>query len=491
MKLCLRGHDYKYAVEQIMLAMFPGELPDYSRDGAGGGLRACVRLGYGAVYATASVSITGGGDVGRGYARVRRAALTDALERDRLLQSAVKRAFYKAAVAVSGTRPVWGSVTGIRPAGVAAGLIKRGATERGAVRALRRTYHVAPERAALCVDAARQAAEVESGLPDRAAMLYVGIPFCPSRCAYCSFVSHSVEKSGALIAPFLGALRAELGAVAGLARSLGLSIFAVYVGGGTPTILTASQLDGLLGDVSALFSLADAREFTVEAGRPDTITREKLNVMRSRGVTRISVNPQSMSDAVLDAIGRRHTARDAVRAVEDARTAGFDDVNMDVIAGLPSDTASGFAATMDSVLALRPENVTVHTLSLKKGSRITLDSVPVPDGGAVSVMLECAASRLRAAGYFPYYLYRQKFTSGGFENVGWSLPGHAGVYNVCMMEELRTVLACGGGGVTKLVDRASGRIKRVFNPKYPYEYVERIESIIGRKTEIEVFFRGI
>ncbi|MDR1589013.1 MAG: coproporphyrinogen dehydrogenase HemZ [Oscillospiraceae bacterium] len=493
MRLRLSGHGYRYAVEQIMLAMFPGELPDYTESGFESCEEpsACVRIGYGEAYATASTVLRTGGGVYRGRARVGRAALTDAPERDRLLQSAIKRSFYKAAVAAVGAKPVWGSLTGIRPARVVAGMLKRGASERGAERSLREVYGVSPERAALCMDAARQAAAVGSGLPERAVMLYIGIPFCPSRCAYCSFVSHSVEKSAGLIGPFLGALRTELAATAELARALGLTAVAVYVGGGTPTTLTARQLDDLLGDAVSLFSLSEAREFTVEAGRPDTITPEKLAVMQKRGVTRVSVNPQSMSDAVLDAIGRRHTADDTVRAYEDARAAGFENINMDVIAGLPSDTPSGFAATVERILALRPENVTVHTLSLKKGSRITLDGTSVPDGGAVSDMLGGAAAALRTAGYSPYYLYRQKFTSGGFENTGWSLPGSAGIYNVCMMEELRTVLACGGGGVTKLVDAATGRIERIFNPKYPYEYVDRIERIIEKKTKIEVFFHGI
>jgi oxygen-independent coproporphyrinogen-3 oxidase len=343
---------------------------------------------------------------------------------------------------------------------------------------------VSPERAELCVEAAQAAVDIEAGLRERDAMLYIGIPFCPTRCAYCSFVSGSVEKWGGLIEPFLEALRAELDAVAVSASALGLSIAAVYIGGGTPTTLSAEQLDGLLGRLGRVFDLSGTREVTVEAGRPDTITREKLEVMKRRGVTRISVNPQSMSDGVLEAIGRRHTARDTARAFRDAREAGFDSMNMDIIAGLPADTASGFAGTLDAVTELGPENITVHTLSMKKGARITQERTPAPGGDAVSEMLALAAASLRRHGYAPYYLYRQKFMSGGFENVGWSRPGHAGIYNVCMMEELRTVLAAGGGGVTKLVSRDRGRIERIFNPKYPKEYIERIGAIIDKKTAI-------
>jgi oxygen-independent coproporphyrinogen-3 oxidase len=489
MKLWLDGHGYKYAVEQIMLMFYPGERPDYSPGGDGGErprLSARVRISRGAVYATASTVIRAGGSAFSGRARVRLAELDGALVRDRLLQAAVKRSFYTAAVAATGQRPVWGSLTGIRPAKTAARMLEHGASRRAAAGALRREYHVSPERAELCLDAAAAAADIGACLSRRDVMLYIGIPFCPTRCAYCSFVSCGTERSHGLIEPFLAALRAEMAAAAETVGARGLSVAAVYIGGGTPTVLSPEQLDGVLGQAGAFFDLSPAREITVEAGRPDTITREKLDVMKRRGVTRVSVNPQSMSDSVLSAVGRGHTSRDVLRAFEDARGAGFGDVNMDIIAGLPSDTPQGFAMTLNAVADLKPENITVHTLSLKKGSRIALDGTGVPDGAAVSEMLGTAAGRLRELGYFPYYLYRQKYISGGFENVGWSLPGHMGVYNVCMMEELRSVFGVGGGGVTKLVYGDEGRIERIFNPKYPLEYTQRIESIVDRKLSISL-----
>jgi oxygen-independent coproporphyrinogen-3 oxidase len=300
-------------------------------------------------------------------------------------------------------------------------------------------------------------------------------------------VSHSVEKSMKLIEPFLAALSVETDALADAARPSGCRIVTVYVGGGTPTTLTETQLDALLEKLAEAFDLSGVREYTVEAGRPDTITREKLDVMKARGVTRVSVNPQTMSDRVLRAIGRRHTARDVYDAVALVREAGIAGLNMDLIAGLPGDAEAGFTASLDAVLDFAPENITVHTLSLKKGARITLDAVPLPPGDAVAAMLGRAQTRLRGAGYAPYYLSRQKFTSGGFENTGWSLPGHDGLYNICMMDELTSVLSLGGGGVTKLVSRAGGKIERIFNPKYPYEYIERMEHIAAGKKRIREF----
>ncbi|MDR1217299.1 MAG: coproporphyrinogen dehydrogenase HemZ [Oscillospiraceae bacterium] len=488
MRLRLIGHDYKYAVEQIMLTLFPGELPVY--DGGDGRLSACVRLSSGPVFTTASTVIHEDGVRRRASARVRTDALTGARERDRKLQAIIKRSFYKAAAA-GGRGSAWGALTGIRPAKTAESMLKRGLSERAAASALTSGFYVSPERAALCAETARRSLDAAASLGERDAALYIGIPFCPTRCAYCSFVSNSVEKSAGLIEPFLDALKSEIAAAADIAGKLGLRLRSVYVGGGTPTTLTASALDSLLGSLRGSFDMSLLREYTVEAGRPDTITREKLRVMRARGVTRVSVNPQSMSDSVLETIGRRHTADDVAAAVADVRNEGFESLNMDVIAGLPSDTPAGFAGTLERVLAMRPENITVHTLSLKKGSRITLEGgAGIPDGAAVSRMLGGASERLRGAGYAPYYLYRQKYTSGGFENVGWSRPGYESAYNVYMMEELCTVLACGGGGVTKLVDPASGRIERIFNPKYPREYIERIGGIIEKKSRIYDFYSG-
>jgi len=478
MKLSLQGHDYKYAVEQIMLTLFPDERPEYSDDP--GGLTAQSKLTLGRVYAQAATVIQKPGlPIGRGIARVRRDRLTEPLETDRLLQRAVKQSFYKAAAGFIETPPEWGSLTGIRPAKIAEGLLAQ-KSEKATRSYLTREYFVSPERAKLCVETAKASLAVQRTLTERDIALYVGIPFCPTRCAYCSFVSNSVEKSFGLIEPFVKALLCEIAEMAELVREQELRVIAVYIGGGTPTALPPDALDKVLGALREAFDLSAVCEYTVEAGRPDTITEQKLETMLRHGVTRTSVNPQSFSPKVLAAIGREHMPEDALEAVELVQRvgAGALSLNMDVIAGLPGDTPEGFRQTLDTVLSLRPENVTVHTLSLKKGSKIMLEDMRIPSGEAVSDMLRYAYGRLRQCGCGPYYMYRQKFTSGGFENTGWSIPGHEGIYNICMMQELCSVLALGGGGVTKLV-LPNGRIERVFNPKYPREYIMRQEQEQG------------
>ena len=278
---------------------------------------------------------------------------------------------------------------------------------------------------------------------------------------------------------------------AAMLKAQGFFIRTVYIGGGTPTTLSAPQLDALLARVRERCDLSRCTEFTVEAGRPDTITAEKLAVLRRWGVDRVSVNPQTMEDHVLSAMGRAHTADDIRRAFALVREAGFPCVNMDLIAGLPQDTVAGFCASLDEVLSFGPENITVHTLALKKGSRLLGDgsgpAPALPPAEAVDEMLSYAWRSLRAAGQRPYYLYRQKYMSGSFENVGWSVPGWENLYNICMMEELHTILSLGGGGITKLIDPVTGHIQRLSNPKYPHEYLQSREKLRSIKAQTAAF----
>ena len=303
--------------------------------------------------------------------------------------------------------------------------------------------------------------------------LYVGIPFCPTRCAYCSFVAQSVEKSFSLVEPYLEALFDEITAAGQLVRELGLNVKSFYMGGGTPTTLTADQMDRLLTKLEQNFDFGGLAELTIEAGRPDTIDEEKLRVLRAHNTTRVSINPQTMEDNVLAAIGR-HTADDIRRAMEQVRAANFPHVNMDLIAGLPEDTPEGFARSLDEVISMGADNITVHTLSLKKGSRIMLEGSRIPGADEVAQMLDYADPTLRKHGFAPYYLYRQKYMSGSFENVGWTKPGGTGLYNIYIMEELHSILSLGAGGSTKMV--GGGQIRRAFNAKYPREYIDRPEK---------------
>ncbi|MCD8099582.1 MAG: coproporphyrinogen dehydrogenase HemZ [Oscillospiraceae bacterium] len=488
MELFLIGHDYKYASEQIMLMMFPQERPTYPTEPSGA-LRAEIAITHGARYATAVCRIT---DPERGAfsgrAAVSEQKLNGKVERDRWLQRAVKLAFYRAAVRLTGQTPPWGAVTGVRPGKLLRQMLEQTGSEKAAVREMMRSCSVSRERAELCMDAVRAALDAEKRLSTRDVCLYIGIPFCPTRCAYCSFVSQTVERSFALLEPFVEALLRDIEATAAAVREAQLRPAALYMGGGTPTTLSPEQLDRVLAALRGSFDLSACRELTVEAGRPDTVTAEKLTVLKKWGVTRVSVNPQTMSDTVLEAIGRRHTAQDVVRAVELVRSAGGLEINMDMIAGLPADSFEGFAASLDTVMALEPENITVHTLALKKGSRIMLEGESVPSAETVGRMLDFASLRLRGSGFAPYYLYRQKYMSGGFENVGWTLPDKENLYNICIMEELRSIVSMGGGASTKLID-GDGRVERFFAPKYPLEYIQRIDKICADKSKIKEFYK--
>ena len=490
MKLYLKGHDYKYAVEQIMLTMFPEQRPEYTDVPPIDGDRAAITLSYGDKYATAAATVTADGVTERGSARAAVSELGDSQQTDRILQKILKIAFFRAAVKITGRHPAWGSLTGIRPGKLAANMLERGMSENQVRRTLEKEYSVSPVRVDLCMSSAIQGLRLKNRLEARDIALYVGIPFCPTRCAYCSFVSNSVEKSMKLVEPFLNALYGEITATARVVNDLGLRVRSLYIGGGTPTTLSADQLDTLINRLRNAFDLSQIEEFCVEAGRPDTIDTDKLTTLKRNGVTRISINPQTMSDEVLTAIGRHHTAGQVLEAYRLARDVGFDSINMDLIAGLPADTAEGFQLTLDTVMGLEPENITIHTLSLKKGTRITLEGTPKPDEAAVGEMLDYSMSALTSAGYAPYYLYRQKFMSGGFENIGWAKSGRESFYNIAIMEELCSIIAMGGGASTKLCAPETGRIERIFNPKYPLEYIEMANKVISSKEQIKEFYES-
>lgn len=489
MKLEVRGsdHEYKYVVEQSLLALFPQERPVYEpvdrekdrrwavitlRE-TGDQCEITVELGWDGVSAPASITLALSGD---DYAR----------EGQR--RRGIGMCFFRAAKAATGITPPWGSLTGIRPAKVAAELLAQGRTPEEAEHALEEIYFVTPQRARMCMDAALAAQRAEALLEKRDISLYIGIPFCPTRCAYCSFVSNSVEKSFHLVEPYLEALGREIASAAAMVKDLGLRIRSFYMGGGTPTTLTASQMDRLLTAVESAFDMSASVETTVEAGRPDTITREKLEVLRRHGVSRISVNPQTMEDHVLRAIGRRHTAEQIREVMALVTAMDFPHVNMDLIAGLPEDTPEGFRRSLDEVMAFGTDNITVHTLSLKKGSRITLEGTRIPTVDEVGAMLDYANGALRTGGFAPYYLYRQKYQSGSFENTGWCQSGGEGWYNIFIMEELHSILSLGAGGSTKMVSPARDRIERAFNCKFPQEYMQRPEKIAENQRAFRAFY---
>ena len=386
MKLELIGHDEKYALEQSLLTLFPGEKPVYGTVDKTADTR-WARVTLTEEDERVQVTTELGVD-GKSAAHSYDYPLSGTeYEKEGQRRHAVGISFFGAAKDLLGISPAWGSLTGVRPSKVALSLIREGGKKR-AEKELQELYCVTPARARLAIEAADAGIRAAAELEPNDISLYVGIPFCPTRCAYCSFVAQSVEKSFSLVEPYLEALFDEITAAGQLVRELGLNVKSFYMGGGTPTTLTADQMDRLLSKLEQNFDFGNLAELTIEAGRPDTIDEEKLRVLRAHNTTRVSINPQTMEDNVLAAIGRRHTADDIRRAMEQVKNANFPHVNMDLIAGLPEDTPEGFARSLDEVISMGADNVTVHTLSLKKGSRILLEGLPIPGPEDVAAMAE-------------------------------------------------------------------------------------------------------
>ena len=384
-------------------------------------------------------------------------------------------------------RPKWGVLTGIRPVKLAMQLHDMGLSEEEIRKKLKEERLVSDEKLDLLLTTMEHELEVRASSRPNSVSLYISIPFCPSRCSYCTFTSHSVEKAAKLIPQYVELLCGELKDIAVLIDEIGLHLETVYMGGGTPTVLTAKQLDRVLSTVNESFDMTGVRELTVEAGRPDTITAEKLAVLKKNGVGRISINPQTMDDEVLAAIGRKHTAEDVKNAFALAKTFDFDSINMDLISGLPGDNMEKFRKTIAEVIAMNPDNITLHTLTVKHGANLAPMAQSV-FAATADAMNEYAYGEFAKAGYFPYYLYRQKGTVDNLENVGFCKPGKEGIYNIFIMDETHTVLSAGAGGVTKLKAPYDKKIERIFNFKYPYEYIERFELMNERKEQVRNFY---
>ncbi len=474
MRLELIGHDDRYAVEQLQMALF-------STPAEG---RAVSRLCRGKIWLTAVTTITLGGKTSRAVRRLRACQETVRLRRQILQQS-----YYAAALAHLDTVPPWGALAGVRPTKITTRQLLEGSTESAALELMQKIYYVTPPRAKLALDCSKSTVKAASLLEPQDISLYVGIPFCPTRCAYCSFVSRSVGKRTELLEPYLQALGKELELTGKLLASSGKTVRTVYIGGGTPTTLSAKQMGALLDTITGSFDLSRCLEFTVEGGRPDTLDAEKLRTIRQHGADRMSINPQSMVSQVLRASGRPHSPEDVLQRYAEAVAAGFDAINMDLIAGLPMDSLEGFCHSLDGVAALNPANITVHTLALKKGADLFEKRENLPSGAAVARMVEYANEKLRALGYKPYYLYRQKYISGSFENVGWSRDGKDCLYNIYMMEELHTILSIGGGGMNK-VNLPDGTLQRFHNPKFPEQYIDQLDSVLEQKKQLFSLMKG-
>ncbi|MBR3836299.1 MAG: coproporphyrinogen dehydrogenase HemZ [Clostridia bacterium] len=387
----------------------------------------------------------------------------------------------------TGYTPKWGILTGVRPSKLMNTLISQMGEEK-AVEYFTQKLLVTPQKTYLALSVAKAEEKIMGLSDEKSFSLYVSIPFCPTRCNYCSFVSHSIAQAKKLLPEYVEKLCEEIRVTAEIAGSLGLRLESVYWGGGTPTTLSAEQLERVCSEIEANFDLSFCREYTIEAGRADTVTPEKLDVIKRHAVTRISVNPQTFNDDVLVSIGRKHTVSDVIDVYTTAREKGFDNVNMDLIAGLTDDSYESFCRSVDKAVELMPENITLHTLALKRSSAIVTGGIDVESGETANKMLGYASEKFYSHGYVPYYMYRQSRSLGNLENVGWCKPGYECLYNIFMMEECHTILGVGAGAVIKLKEPYGRNIERIFNYKYPYEYISRFDTILERKQQISEFY---
>ena len=468
MNLTLSGHDDRYAVEQLLLSLFPEDAEVTAVSGL-------TREG-GEIIVTSSVQANG-------VSAANTSRMREADETVRLRRQLLQQSMYLAAKQLLPQEPAWGALAGVRPTKITTKHLLEGGTAESANDLLRDVYFVTPSRRELAVACSQSTVKAVKLLEPEDISLYVGIPFCPTRCTYCSFVSRTIGKKTELLEPYLEALLKEIAATGELLGKSGKHLRTIYIGGGTPSTLTASQLARLMDAIREHFDLSRCIEFTVEGGRPDTLDAGKLQTIRQHGADRMSINPQTMVDTVLRACGRPHKAADILRAYGEAVNAGFQAINMDLIAGLPEDTVEGFCHSLDQVAALKPSNITVHTLALKKGADLFEKRGCLPSAEEVTQMVAYANKTLSALGYKPYYLYRQKYMSGSFENVGWSRDGMDCLYNIYMMEEIHTILSLGGGGMNK-VNLPNGRLTRFHNPKFPEQYIEILPSVLEQKKEL-------
>lgn len=477
MNLYVKNHNFHFELENLTRLFFPNEKITVIRDFSE------PQPPY--IYTEVSDKITI--SVNIGSFNKSETAVKKLTDDDNELVSA--QLLYKLLCDFTGLTQPWGILTGVRPVKLLRRLAEESSEEQ-AVKKFEKDFFVSNEKIALSRETEHNERKILELSKPESFSLYVGIPFCPSRCSYCSFVMASIERAEKLIEPYTKLLCEEIKRTAEIANKLGLRLETVYFGGGTPTTLSAEQLDTVLRTVNQSFDMSTSREFTVEAGRPDTIDIAKLFALKENKVDRISINPQTVNDEVLKTIGRKHTAQQFFDAFELARKCGFDNINTDLIAGLPTDTPESFKNSLDSIVRLNAECITVHTLCMKRASRLTTEGVTLDLQQARDAreMLAYTQNILGQNEYIPYYMYRQSRMVGNLENVGWSKKGFESLYNVYVMDETHTILACGSGGVTKLKRNNPDYLERIFNFKYPYEYIDRFDELIQRKSGIMQFY---
>ncbi len=484
MNLYCISHNYLYETEKLLMLFFPLEkntvLKEFAKDSGDYFYTEIIKTEKDVTFKSA---FSYKGEIISEQKSLETENITD--EEYELLSLA-----YPLLKKLCGFAPGWGMLTGVRPSKLIMNKMLE-TDEETAKDYFINHFFASPEKTELALSVAKREVEIVKSIDEKSFSLYVSIPFCPTRCSYCSFVSHSIGTDSAkkLMPEYVNKLCEEIVFTGEKAKENGLELTSVYWGGGTPTTLSAEDLDRVLSAIEVNFDLTNCTEYTVEAGRPDTITREKLEVLKKHNVGRISINPQTFSNSVLEAIGRKHSAELTIEKYNLAREIGFDCINMDLIAGLPTDTFDSFKNSVDKAIFLGAENITVHTLALKRSSTIVTenesDSVSEKD---VAEMLDYAAMALADGGYYPYYMYRQSKALGNFENVGWCKEQKECKYNVLMMEEYQHILSVGAGSVTKLLSPGIEKIERIFNYKFPFEYISRFSELLEKKNRISTFF---
>ena len=467
MKLILSGNDFRYDMQNMCYLFFPDEKVVFDDIEENTKSAVCsVTRGKKRITVTTVLKIDG--------VEVKKSLhlCVDGTD-EKAICLLLARSFYMAASQLTEIYPPWGILTGIRPVKRVRDTVEKYGRDT-AVELIQRECMTNKEKIDLCLDIIRVQKPILGKNEINTVSLYISIPFCPSRCGYCSFVSRTIEKEGHLLDEYISCLMSEISEQAKMIVDNGYVIKTVYIGGGTPIILDSVRLNCLLSHINDSFDLSNIEEYTIEAGRPELVTEDKLRVIRANAVNRVCINPQTMRNEILHGIGRRHTSDDVVNACKTARFVGIERLNMDLIAGLPNDTVEGFTDSILKVLEFRPENITIHTLVIKRAANITIDGTAeyAANSKKTQEMLKISYELLLKNGYVPYYLYRQKKTLANLENVGYCLPGYEGLYNIFMMEELHSIIAMGAGGITKLVVRETGSITRKSNCKYPAEYIK-------------------
>ncbi len=483
MTIILYNNSYKYETEAIVKLFIPAvrfEFVSDKTDADGDIIMTQVRRCTKSIYLYVYVRMNG---------TVRRKSLS--ISTDKFSESdgefSICTLLFKILSEITGIKPKWGMITGIRPVKKVNALIEAGISKDEIYRRFKEKYFISEEKMDIAYHTAVTQMPLLSEFDKKTVSIYVSVPFCPTRCSYCSFVSHSMDSALRLMPEYISKLCRELEITGEIVDRFGLKVDTVYYGGGTPTSISSDDLYRIMKKTSECFDLSAVREYNVEAGRADTITADKLEVIKKMGATRISINPQTLNNDVLREIGRNHTAEQVLDAFALARKTGFDNINMDLIAGLPTETYESFRQTIDKILELDPEGVTIHTLTLKRSANLYEHGKENINNPA-SQMLEYGNQMLVNHGYAPYYLYRQKNTIDNLENIGYAKKGKESLYNIYIMDETQTILGTGCAASTKLVD-SNNSISRVMNYKFPYEYINRFDELMKKKEQVIEFFK--